>query len=68
MCKLSLWDCYTEEQKMSGTLRKKMVGTVIFLVNGGAQDVIPDVSDNNDVDYLVLCCFSQIVLGLPCRS
>jgi len=53
---------------MSGTLRRKMVGTVIFLVNGGAQDVIPDVSDNNDVDYLVLCCFSQIVLGLPCRS
>jgi hypothetical protein len=62
MCKLSLWDFYAEEQKMSGTLRRKMAGTVIFLVTGRGQDVISD----NDVDYLVLCCFSQIVLVHPC--
>jgi len=66
MCKLSLWNCYTEEQKMSGTLRRKMAGTVIFLVTGRGQDVISDVNDDNDVDYLVLCCFSQIVLVHPC--
>ena len=53
---------------MSGTLRRKMAGTVIFLVTGRAQDIIPDISDNIDVDYLVLCCFSQIVLVQPCRS
>jgi hypothetical protein len=63
MCKLSLWDFYTEEQKVSGTLRRKMAETVIFLVTGR---VISDVNDDNDVVYLVLCCFSQIVLVHPC--
>jgi hypothetical protein len=47
---------------MSGTLRRKMAGTVIFLVTGRGQDV----NDANDVDYLVLCCFSQIVPVHPC--
>jgi len=66
MCKLSLWDFYTEEQKMSGTLRRKMPETVIFLVTGKCQDVLFDVNDDNDVVYLVLCCFSQIMLVHPC--
>jgi len=66
MRKLSLWDFYTEEQKISGTLRRKMAETVIFLVSGRGQDVISDVNDDNDVVYLVLCYFSQIVLVHPC--
>jgi hypothetical protein len=53
MCKLSLWDCKTEEEKMSGTLRRNMAVTVILLVTGKDQDIISDVSDNNSVDYLV---------------
>jgi hypothetical protein len=48
---------------MSGTLRRKMAGTVSFLVTGKGQDVISDVSD---ADYLVLCCFPQIVLVHQC--
>jgi hypothetical protein len=52
---------------MSGILSRKIVGTVVLLVNGKGHDVICDVSDNNDIDYLVLCCFSQIMLMVhPC--
>lgn len=46
VCKLSLWDCDTEEQKMSGTLRRKMAGTVLILVTGRGKDVISDVNDD----------------------
>lgn len=51
---------------MSGTLRRKMAGTVLFLVTGKGQDVISDVGDDSDADYLVLCCFPQIVLVHQC--
>jgi hypothetical protein len=50
-----------------GTLRSKKSVSVVFLVTGKWQDIICDVSDDSDIDYLVLCCFSQIMLMVhPC--
>jgi hypothetical protein len=44
-----------------------MAGTVVLLVNVKGHNVICDISDDNNIDYLVLCCFSQIMLMVhPC--